>query len=480
MHPLQVAALLLLFATRATATEEALSLEDALGGFDEEIAELPLEADADLEGLLEGFDDEPPVEGEVGGLSDLDLAPSSSWRGHWINALSWNIGHDAPAAAGSDYRGLSKLSTKLWLETEKDLGEGWKFHGDGYLRHDFAYDLNNEPYPQAVIDRYRQDAEIGELWLRGSLNPNLDLKLGRQVVIWGQSDYLRVNDRLNPIDLREPGLGEIETLRRPVTMARADYFHGPWRLTGLLIPENRPNLTAPCGSDFSSVGAISEARCQALAVPELFPEDGLEEMEMGLSAMGRFSGWDLSLYVARLNHDTPYEDLNQNQLRYARINHLGAAINVADGSWLWKGELARLDGLEYANASAGKKVRWDLLLGAEYQGIVDVTLSAETLRRQIGDYESGLSAEPDYQDRVNWQTVVAYQQEFWNQTLHLKGVLMRSGASLDEGGYQRLSLAYDLDDEWSISGGGIWYQSAKYPPDWGKSDRLFAELRYDF
>lgn len=477
MQQLRVAALLLLFAIPPyAAAEEELSLEDALGGFEEESADLALEDDLPLEGVLDGFDDESSVEEEPSFQSEA--VDSVSWRGHWINALSWNLGHDAPAATAADYRGLSKLSTKLWLETEKDLGDGWKFHGDGYLRHDFSYDLNSEPYTQAVIDRYRQDAEIGELWVRGSLSPDLDLKLGRQVVIWGQSDYLRVNDLLNPIDLREPGLGEIETLRRPVAMVRADYFRGPWRLTGLLIPENRPNLTAPCGSDYSAPGVISEASCQSLAVPEQFPEDGLEEMEVGFSAMGRFSGWDLSLYAARLNHDTPYKDLSQNQFRYARINQLGAAINIADGSWLWKGELARLGGLEYANT--GQKNRWDLLLGAEYQGITDVTLSIETARRQISDYESALSAATDYQDRVNWQTVMAYQHDFWNQTLHLKGVLMRAGESLNEGGYQRLSLQYDLDDEWSVSGGGIWYQSMKYPPDWGDNDRLFAELRRDF
>ncbi len=464
--------------------EEELSLEDALQGFEEEEASpavMDLEDEVlSIEGALEGFDEDLPVVEELASIEKS--APESEWslRGHWLNALSWNTAHSAPSAASRpDYRGLSKLSTKLWLEAEVPLDQGWRLHGESYFRHDFAYSLNGSgDYPQTVLDRYQQDLEIGEFWLRGSLNQDLDLKVGRQIVVWGQSDYLRVNDTINPMDQREPGLGEIETLRLPLGMARADYYLGPWSLTALMIPEQRPSLTATCGSDFSVPGGLSESECSALAVPEQFPEDSLNRAEWGFSAMGRFSGWDLSLYGARLNSNTPYKDLSRNQLRYARINQLGAALNVAQGSWLWKGEIAWLDGLEYAQAV--DRQRLDLLLGGEYRGFRDITLSLETVMREIDDYLPVLFDAPDYQQQRSWQTVFAYQHDLNNDTLHLKGVVLRNGDSLDEGGYSRLSVEYDLDDHWSVSGGGIWYQSALLPPDWGENDRLFIEARQNF
>ena len=119
-------------------------------------------------------------------------------------------------------------------------------------------------------------------------------------------------------------------------------------------------------------------------------------------------------------------------------------------------------------------------MGGEYRGITDTTLSFEVLRRHINSYESSLVDGTDYVDENSWQSVFAYSREMYNETLHLKGVLLRNGSSLDDGGYLRLSAAYDLDDNWSATGGGIWYDAAKYPPNWGDNDRLFIEIRRDF
>ena len=466
----------LLLAPLAVAGEP--SLDELLEGFDE----APL---AETE-VLDGFEEEDPLEAALDGFEDAEavaietevaVAEESAWqfRGYWSNGLSWNIAHDAPSGGRPDYRGLSRLSSKLWLELEHPLGEGWKWHGDGHLRRDFAYQIHGEStYPNAVVERYQQDESLGEFWVAGSLNEAVDLKLGRQTVVWGLSDLLRINDTLNPLDMREPGLGELETLRRPLAMARGDYYQGPWSVTLLMVPEQRPNLTAPCGGEFSATGA--ETECQA-AVPQQFPDDGWEEMEWGVAAMGRFSGWDLSLYGARLNHDTPY--LESGTYRYARLNQLGAALNVADGSWLWRGEIAYFNGLRFANSSQSHH-RFDLLLGGEYRGWRDQSLTLEVARRELSHYDPSLLTEPDYTQERRWQTAVSWQHDFNNDTLHLKAILLRNGAQLDEGGYSRLSAEMDLDDQWQLSGGGIWYQSGIVPPDWGDNDRLFVELRRDF
>ncbi len=465
--------LMWLITTAATAVESELLLEDVLGGFDDELAP---GADLSIDDALGGFDDK-----SADAVADFDESVTEEQgmdlRGHWITGSSWNIAGESPT---SDR--LTRLSTKLWLEAESKIGEGWKFHGEGFLRYDFAYEINGRNnYTDGVLDTYESDEEIGELWVRGSLTPNLDLKMGRQIVVWGQSDYLRVNDVINPIDLREPGLGDIETLRRPVGMVKGDYYSGPWRLTAMFIPENRANLSAPCGSEYSLAGVVAlESDCDS--VPVEAPGDGLDDAEYALSAMGRFSGWDLSFYGGRLNYGTAYKDGtgSSNVMRNARVNHLGSALNIAEGSWLWKGEAAVTDGLRYFNTGADEKSRLDILLGGEYRGITDTTLSFEVLRRHINSYDSSLVGGTDYVDENSWQNVFAYSRDMYNETLHLKGVLLRNGSSLDEGGYLRLSAAYDLDDNWSATGGGIWYDAAKYPPNWGDNDRLFVEIRRDF
>ena len=87
-------------------------------------------------------------------------------------------------------------------------------------------------------------------YIQGSLTKSLDVKIGRQIVVWGKSDNIRVTDVLNPLDIREPGLTDIEDLRLPVTMSRLDYYIGDWSLTGIAIHEIRFNKRPEYGSDF--------------------------------------------------------------------------------------------------------------------------------------------------------------------------------------------------------------------------------------
>ncbi|HIJ22897.1 MAG: hypothetical protein HON68_00165 [Gammaproteobacteria bacterium] len=450
---------------------DELSLDDVLQGFEAEETRVETAIDDVEDDLMSGFDD--PEGDSLVTAELLPIRPQPSFlRGYWLNSLSWNTAHHQPTSGQTDFRGLSKLSTKLWLEVEGELLPGWKTHGDGYLRQDFSYALNGRSqYTSTLLERYEKEAEWGELWLAGSLSPSLDLKLGRQTVVWGQSDYLRVNDTINPMDLREPGLGELETLRRPVGMVRADYFTEEWTVTALAIAENRPHLAPVCGSDFLPTS------CSTATFIDQFPANGWRQMEWGLSLMGRFSGWDLSLYGARANHDVSYQ--SGQTLRYARVGQIGAAINIAEGSWLWKGETALFSGLRYTGTSRDYR-RFDLLLGGEYRGINDVTLSVEVVRRGIDSYDTPLALSTDNIEQISTESALAYQHDLLNNTFHLKGVLTRKGLNLNSGGATRLSIDYDLDDHWSVSGGVIDYQNSQYPPYWGDNDRLYLELRNDF
>lgn len=101
-----------------------------------------------------------------------------------------------------------------------------------------------------VLNDYESDTEFREIFIRGKINPRLDLKVGRQIVVWGKSDNFRVVDVLNPPDLREPGLVDIENLRLPSCKSRLDYYQGDWSLSGLAIHEIRFDKLPPYGSDF--------------------------------------------------------------------------------------------------------------------------------------------------------------------------------------------------------------------------------------
>src|SRR3989338_1339161 len=256
------------------------SLDQALEGFDEPAPS----STASINDALEGFDDfaVTPAKNETRQKAD---AP---WRFSGATTLSttWNYAHDAPAPGESDHRGLSRLRGKLSLELDGQLNETWRAHLSGYTFYDAAYALKGrDGYTNEFIGSMESEAELGEAFVQGRLHSSLDLKLGRQIVVWGKSDSLRVTDVINPLDNREPGMVDIEDLRLPLTMARADLYLGDWGLTALAIPEIRFNKNPAWGSDFYPTAMLSPK--------EITPEDGGGNTEYAFAANGLFSGWDL-------------------------------------------------------------------------------------------------------------------------------------------------------------------------------------------
>jgi len=179
---------------------------------------------------------------------------------------------------------------------------------------------------------------------------SLDIKLGRQIVVWGKSDNIRVTDVLNPLDMREPGLTDIEDLRLPVATSRLDYYIGDWNLTGIVIHEIRFNKSPEYGSDFypSSTPPPYEDK----------PGSRCKNTEYAAAINGIFSGWDISFYWADFYNDTPHMELvsagppPQIEWKHARLKMFGAAFNQALGNWLLKTEAAYIDGFKFFNHRA--------------------------------------------------------------------------------------------------------------------------------
>ncbi len=439
-----------------------VTTDEALQGFDEPAS------DSELEDVLGGFDEEVTKE-RVTVIEEV----KKTWQlnGALTLGAAYNYAHNAPIGTATDYRGLSRLRAKLNLEQNYKFSENWHSHLGGYGYYDLAYQLNRRgDYSDEVLDEYESELELGEAWLQGKLNSHTDLKLGRQIVVWGKSDNIRITDLINPMDNREPGMTDIEDLRLPLAMARLDYYVGDWGITALAIPEIRFNKMPPLGSDFYPL---------PMAMPnEEIPTD----TEYGLAANGIFSGWDLSLYWASLYDDDPHTVIvaGTPELQHARINMAGSAINVAIDNWLLKGEAAHLTGLSYMTLPNDEFNRTDSLLGLEYSGFRDTTLSLEVANRRIHRYDITLLNDGIKEDE--WQTAVRYNGDFMHARLHLLAVISAFGENWDEGGFGRYSAAYDIADGMTITGGIVGYHSGDKSPfgAYEDNDRLFIDLKYSF
>lgn len=449
--------------------------DDLTSGFDEgDTKPNAKRADDDLSS---GFE-EKAEDGEANSAARATSKPESKptfWNLNGFLRLdgSYNYARKAPPAGQIDHRGLSKLRAAANLQLDLRLGGSWRGRVSGQVFHDFSYGINDQAYPTQVLESREQEAEFREVYLRGSITDYMDLKVGRQTVVWGKSDNIRITDILNPLDFREPGLTDLADLRLPLTMTKLGIFFGSWSLNLVAIHEIRFDKGPVLGSEFYPYNSQPN---------EKMPEDGGENTEYAASLSAEFSGLDLAFYRARVFDDAPY--FAGFEQRHARISMNGLGANLTTGNWVLKVEGAQFTGLRFFLGGGRRFTRYDGLLGVEYAGIGDTTLALEAANRHLAGFFTGLEASPDAPAEDLNQYVFTYRGKFLREKLDLVAVLSYYGRAAEQGSLQRYSATYELAQALKLTGGLVIYTPGdgeifilKAAQD---NDRVFFDLKWSF
>jgi hypothetical protein len=453
-------------------------LQDIIEGFEEEAATDKDPEDVSEDDILEGFDDEIK-ESEREETEKALLPDWLSVDGYFkISSVYSYLSHDA-AGTDTNWHGLTRLRSELKLELDADLSENWQARVSGHAFYDFAYTINGrDNYTDDVLDHYEKELEFDEVYLQGGLTKDLDLKAGRQIVVWGRSDNIRITDVLNPLDLRWPGLVDIEKLRLPVTMTKLDYYIKDWSLSGIAINEVRYHNNPEFGSDFFP-------GTQPLPSSES-PDEGfaIDKTQFAASLNGIFSGWDISFYLADIYSQLGYisRTSSQFEVKHARLKMLGGAFNMAWGNWLFKTEAAYFDGFKFANTPDKEYSRLDGLAGVEYSGISDATITLDIANRHYFDFEERLEDSPDFQKEDLFEWAFRVTKPYLNDALTLTFLANIFGPTGDDGGVQRFTAEYDYTDSIQLTGGIVFYQSGdlRRTMGIGDNDRVYFNVQYNF
>jgi len=429
--------------------------DEMLDGFDDTLDTVTQEKSSGDE-LLDGFDDTPAPSSEV--EEDNDLVPGLT--GKITEQVAYSLYDDKP------HDNISSLKSSLLLDYEHKFENGFKFKANAKAYYDAIYDIKgSEKFSQDELDELRSEVELFDAYLEGSITDNFDMKVGRQVVVWGRSDTIRVTDVLNPLDNRRPGMIDIEDLRLPVAMAKFDYFIGDWRVTPIAILEQRFSKNPPFGSVFYPA---------PIAAPD---DEDYSDVTYALSVGGEFSGWDVNFYAARIHDDAGYvSQASTPSIKHDKVNMFGTALNVLTGSWLFKTEIAYFDGLKYTTTGDKSFTRTDALLGVEYKGIAETLISYDVVTRRLGDYDDRLNAKEH-----SYQHAFRVSSDFMNASLTANYLISFNGEKLDEGGFQRVWVKYELGEGINTNVGVVDYIGGSLEFDSIKdNDMLFADISYSF
>ena len=430
----------------------------------------------EFEDDLSGFEEDSVTIVEIEQIKD----GAHQLKGSLNLSSSYNYAHNAPTLGNTDFRGFSRLKTTLDLSLDSKINDKWKSKIEIQAFYDAIYSTKNNFYTNDMIKTYESEFEIQEAYILGSISDNIDLKIGRQIVVWGKSDNIRINDIINPLDNRELAMVDIEDLRLPVFMSKLDYYSGAWNLSAMIIHESRVQKEAANGSDYLPTHIFIKPN--AIFPEDITPDSTLRNSQYALSLNGRFTGWDLSFYGAKVLDSKWHFVDNKKSRTYDLVKMLGVASNIAIGNFLFTSELLYMQDLKF-NTTANEKNRLDFLLGVEYSAITDLTLSLEVSQRHIFDYEASMVNAPDssYEDEIQTALRVSYSFNHEKGMLTYLNTLFYDNSNIN-GGFQRVWLNYDLDDNFEINVGAVDYIGGdKIVLDAiSNNDRFFADISYNF
>lgn len=431
--------------------------------------------------LLQEFDKDNPLSYSDGDESaQKERLFRADFSGYIKSGVVVTTAHGSPLPGETDWRGVSSFRTDVFTRVKLKFSDRFTAIASGTGYYDAVFSIRGRGnYTDELLDSSEKDFEPGEACLQGTLFRNLDISVGRQFVVWGTSDYIRVTDVLNPLDLREPGLTSLEDLRLPVALTQVRYYWSDVSITGVLVHEYRLDKYPVYGSDFYPFN---------INLPYEKSGPRQDSVEWGMALKWVRHQWELSFYLARVINDRPYvETLNlfnpgESIMNHAKIHMTGIAVQRVTGNWLFKAETAYLDGFRLYQSPGISFSRWDLFLGVEYFGVKNMHISAEAVNRHLNHWALRFEQFPDYIIKDDFQVVFKVSKTLYNDALTLTFIGSLFGIDAKNGSFQQYTLDYKINDVWSLQTGMIDYRSGDKIElkNTGKNDRLFFKLKYSF
>jgi hypothetical protein len=229
-----------------------------------------------------------------------------------------------------------KIENMAQLEVEYRLTP--QIYIFGILRewYDSAYDAEEDwEHNRKILGKTRGTDWLREIYIDYYSN-KLDIRIGKQQVVWGTADGVKLLDVVCPMDMREFVLDEFSESRIPLWMLKVEYSP---KIDGtiqfLLIPDFESNYIPPAGSPFTfTATAEGDESMQGLKdlhhmFPHLYPgyktinhEPGqsLKNSKIGVRwldiyrgfeySLNYLHGWDLSSAVkAKFKKTSPFQGI---------------------------------------------------------------------------------------------------------------------------------------------------------------------------
>lgn len=258
---------------------------------------------------------------------------------------------------------LSMSRSTFQLEGNYGLTETTTLHGIGRFYYEGSFDLDTD-IDQRPRDAMLRGEDLGALYVNVH-ETGWNLRVGKQQVIWGESDGLRMSDIINPLDYSWHYIFESwEDIRIPLWMVDFDlkvpgtkssfvelvWVPADFRATEVAPDAANwafPSFVTPTGLEYDFYN-----KCMKLSEPD---NHSLKSGEGGIRYKTQIGAWDIAIFDYYSRNDLPVvrEDWGSRLVQsgfaptdifeYKYVNKAGGSFNVHEDRWtgtVFRGELA--------------------------------------------------------------------------------------------------------------------------------------------
>jgi hypothetical protein len=423
-----------------------------------------------------------------------------------------------------------KEANIVQLEAEYTFNENVQFFTILKWFYDAVYELENkyknDPQWESKTNKKLKYPEKLQ-WLRECyidvLSDSLDLRMGKQQVVWGTADGVRILDIINPLDYREWTLKDYIDSRLPLWMLNAEgkiLLNGHLQL--LLIPDYEANYYPPAGAPFTlrtvrlgaeGVQALTNAGVTVNTIDQK-PAHTFENTKVGLRWRQIIEGQAFE-YTLNYLHTYSFASAAYTQFQFGfppvfsltrraeKINVFGGTFSktITEGvmipglgkGWTLRGELAYITGdamnfgtdaniqgtvdVDQCNYVLGFDKTFFTNLMFSFQFIQMWAKATESYDKSLYTLLNGATRGP--LDKCETILTLLLGTDFIHERLKPQ-VLILYGDDND----WRISpkVSYEINDQWLATVGLNIFEGKEQhlSGQFDKNDQLFFELKYTF
>lgn len=319
---------------------------------------------------------------------------------------------------------------------------------------------------------------------------SIDLRIGKQQIVWGKADGVFITDIVSPKDMREFLLPEFSEIRIGVTSLKLNYYMGSSAFELVWIPvftptqmpdansiwNIKPGYPLPFSLDYSNVEVKEK-----LSNSEIFAKYSMLSSSIDFELMAAYSWDDDPTFHSEkiINQTNGIVDSVVLKPEHHRLATLGGSFSTTIGPAVLRGEGAFYNGKYFQSADplipdgTEEKNYLHYLLGVDYS-IGDLKLSSQVIQQVILEHNDNLIND-EFENTVTFLASINFLRETLNVEL-FSYIGLNNGDALI-----RPKLVYDLVDGFEITAGANLFVGEEGQfGQYDKNDMIYTKLKYSF